>query len=149
VTLTAEQTARFWSYVLRQEEGCWLWDGWKQSSGYGGFQIGEKKYGAHRVSYEMANGSIPEGMLVCHHCDTPRCVRPEHLFLGTPLDNMRDKIRKGRSRSGVAKLSADDVRVIRRQLDAGWQQKALAKEYGVWPNAIRQIKTGQTYQHVV
>lgn len=75
--------------------GCWLWTGAETGTGYGAFWAhGERR--AHRVSYRLYKGPIPNGMVVCHRCDTPLCVNPEHLFLGTQRDNMLDASRKGR-----------------------------------------------------
>jgi hypothetical protein len=77
---------------------CWEWVAAKNEKGYGKFSIGttHTNLKAHRVSWMLANGSIPDGLFVCHRCDNPGCVRPDHLFLGTPKDNMIDKVRKGR-----------------------------------------------------
>lgn len=82
---------RFWAKV-EKTEGCWEWTGSKSRKGYGQFNEGR----AHRVSWEMHNGPIPEGMFVCHHCDNPPCVRPDHLFIGDNAANMRDAFAKGR-----------------------------------------------------
>jgi anaerobic ribonucleoside-triphosphate reductase activating protein len=80
---------RFWSKV-EKGAGCWLWKAGKQSQGYGGFWYKGHTQQAHRVAWELANGSIPEGLVVCHRCDNPGCVRPAHLFLGTVEDNNSD-----------------------------------------------------------
>ena len=103
---------RFWRNVDRSnEDGCWEWTGARTSSpwtrrynfpGYGYSFIGSRADGthkgipAHRLSWMVNIGPIPEGMIVCHHCDNPPCVRPDHLFLGTKGDNTRDMVRKGR-----------------------------------------------------
>lgn len=95
---TAEQ--RFWAKVDTSGD-CWEWQGRRFPTGYGGFYAGGRvNWYAHRFVWTLVNGAIPQGMHVCHHCDNPPCVRPDHLFLGTPKDNMRDRDRKGRSRFG-------------------------------------------------
>jgi DNA-binding CsgD family transcriptional regulator len=91
-------TARFDSKI-RKSDGCWEWTASRYPTGYGHFRAPGTSNGyAHRFAWEDANGPIPAGLHVCHHCDNPICVRPDHLFLGTPLDNMRDRDAKGRGR---------------------------------------------------
>ena len=93
---------RFWAKV-RRGAACWEWQGAMLPNGYGKiFGTEHKIIGAHRASWIVTHGNIPEGMLVCHHCDNPRCVRPEHLFLGTDKDNTRDMFQKGRGVGVVA-----------------------------------------------
>src|SRR3990167_6559441 len=88
----------FWSRV-EKSESCWRWTGIKTKMGYGYLYIrGEKSMRAHRVSYQIHYGEFDSNLLVCHHCDTPYCVRPDHLFLGTCRDNLDDMRRKGRMR---------------------------------------------------
>lgn len=88
---------RFWRKVRRdQPTGCWEWLAATNSDGYGHFFYEGSVIGAHRVSWMLHHGAIPEGALVCHHCDNPRCVNPAHLFLGTHQDNATDKVVKGR-----------------------------------------------------
>lgn len=94
---------RFWRKVDKKSESeCWEWKA-NIVGGYGVFAFSHlKTIKAHRFSYELKYGKIPDGMLVCHHCDNPKCVNPNHLFLGTPADNMRDRDAKGRQAKGDA-----------------------------------------------
>lgn len=143
----------FWRYVEKGGE-CWLWTGWRGSFGYG--QFARRDAGtlsvrlAHRVSYEMAYGTIPAGKNVRHLCDEPACVRPEHLTLGTQRQNMSDMVERGRQakgeRHGAAKLSEEDVRAIRASPSTGAQ---LAKRYGVTEATISHIRVGKHWKHVV
>ena len=91
---------RFWAKVDQPEEGCWLWQSTMFSQGYGCFKAAGKMCKAHRIAYTYAKGPIPDGLVVCHACDNKRCVRPDHLFLGTTRDNVLDAKRKGRLASG-------------------------------------------------
>lgn len=93
---------RFWSHVERGDEGCWEWQGGRRlaghqsEKGYGYFWLNNGYVRAHRMAWELTNGPIPDDMVVCHKCDNPPCVRPDHLFLGTHGDNHRDAMVKGR-----------------------------------------------------
>jgi hypothetical protein len=143
---------RFWSKVDKTEN-CWNWTAGTYEKGYGLYSIKNRNYRAHRVSYEMHKGPIPEGMLVLHQCDNPRCVRPDHLFLGTNADNMADKIAKGReahvgapgSANGLAKLTEDQVIAIRQE--AGTHQQ-VADKYGVSRRAIMEIRSRRRWKHI-
>lgn len=95
--------ARFWAKVDRSagDDSCWVWKPMAGMNDYGRLKFGgptNKIVRAHRYSWELHNGPIPEGLFVCHHCDRPHCCNPRHLFLGTQVDNMRDKVAKGRNR---------------------------------------------------
>lgn len=95
-----DTATRFWSKV-EKTEGCWLWHGATFRRGYGAFQLNGKPHKAHRIAYELTYGPIPASLFCCHTCDNPSCVRPDHLWLGTNAENLRDRDRKGRARTGV------------------------------------------------
>jgi hypothetical protein len=128
--------------------GCWNWAASLNTGGYSHMRLRGTLWPSHRLSYELHRGSIPEGLCVCHHCDNRRCVNPEHLFLGTRLDNAADMVAKGRqprskqfgSQNGAAKLTDSEVAAIRNAV--GVLQKDLAKKYGVSRPHISQIRTG-------
>ncbi len=100
----ADATERFWHRVQKTEH-CWLWTGTKLSLGYGILSVAGKSVRAHRFSYEMHRGSTT-GKMVCHKCDTPLCVNPDHLFLGTAKDNTADMHAKGRFKGGQKPMTA-------------------------------------------
>ncbi len=127
---------------------CWTWRGPKTRDGYGVMTIGRRQFRAHRISFEVFYGVEADGYLVCHTCDNPDCVNPEHLFLGTAADNMADMIQKGRKismRDGDhhnIKVSHSDRREIIRRRKAGEPLKQIAADYGVHFGTISAICTG-------
>lgn len=142
-------------YKVNPETGCWEWTAYRMKEGYGVLGIrGHYTDRAHRFSYKRFRGPIPPGMLVCHTCDNPPCVNPEHLFLGTNADNVADRERKGRGRraigslAGHAKLNERKVLRIKQRLAAGANQSAVARQYGVDQCAINHIARGRTWRHV-
>lgn len=170
----ARLVARFWSKV-NKTDGCWLWIGAiRRDNGYGAFMVGSRRDGdkrmdyAHRVSYALAHGPIPSGMLVRHGCDTPACVKPGHLSLGTQTQNMQDAAERGRTTKGDrhpwrtnpelirrgeghhgAKLTDDQVRAIRqRYSEGGISQRQLGAQYGIQQGAVSAILRGKKWSHV-
>ena len=148
------------NYIPEPMSGCWLWEGRDSGSGYGAFRyIDGKSWMAHRWSYAYHHGAIPDGMCVCHRCDNPMCVNPEHLFLGSKGDNNRDAARKGRNRwkpdrihnlpvgerHYKAKLTTQDVEVI---IASGLKQKTLASIFGVSQAHISRLKLGESWKVV-
>ena len=162
---------RFWAKVQKTDT-CWLWTAHITTQGYG--QISEggdhgRRRLAHRVAYELAYGPIPAGLQVCHHCDVRTCVRPDHLFLGTAYDNIRDCIHKGRhvttrqrkpiqerrdirrygEANGSAILTADQVRAIRRlHAEEGMSTRALGRMFGVSSTLVSRIVRRLAWAHL-
>lgn len=141
--------------AMEPNTGCWLWTGLLTSKGYARMRIGREQRG-HRHSFDAFKGPIAAGMYVCHACDVRSCVNPEHLWLGTNADNMRDMVGKRRlgmipppkavsRRSARAKLSPDQVRTIR----AGRESiNQLARRFGVSHGAVHRARRFVTYRHV-
>lgn len=146
--------AYFWSKV-QKAEGCWLWTG-SRNKDYG--QLARPINGvtsAHRLSWMIHFGAIPQGICVCHHCDNPPCVRPDHLFLGTKADNNRDMVEKQRSRAvcgerhPCAKLRIVDVLEMRKLHEnekVGCRK--LAKRFGVSLTTVKEIFRRKIWRHI-
>lgn len=139
--------------------GCWLWTGALGRHGYGSINAGGQcSMLAHRAAYKVWRGDVPAHLHVCHKCDTPACVNPAHLFLGTNADNVADRQRKGRSSGGsfkgaahrCARLDPEDVRRIR-QLGAAraLPQKLIAAQYGISQTHVSNILNGKAWSHDV
>ena len=132
------------------ECGCWIWMGSLDTKGYGGTSIKGKNIGAHRLSWQLYRGSIPNGLFVCHHCDTPSCVNPYHLFLGSNRDNILDAIKKNKFQIGTqrsnSKLSDADIISIR--LDTR-SVRVIAKDYNVAFSLIFRIKHKKSWTRTV
>lgn len=137
--------------VFIPEHACWEWDG-AGRNGYGRIQRGAKGSRlemAHRVSWELHHGPIPEGLFVCHRCDNRSCVNPDHLFLGSGADNMADCKAKDRhsagERHGRAKITEDQVLEILDLLLDGLPQRKIAKMYGISQRQVLSIKQGEAW----
>lgn len=135
---------RFWPKVAVVEaDKCWLWLGKKDHNGYGTFRVGSRTNGhkrrlAHRVAWELTNGPAPEGRLILHTCDVRDCVNPNHLYVGTHQDNMRDVVARGRARGGRrSQLSAEQRDLIRARYSEGWSYRQIMDEVGVRRDVLR------------
>ncbi len=157
-------------YVCNLQTGCWEWVGAMFWNGYGQIWCGEKSLKAHRVSWELHNGPIPEGdgyhgTCVCHKCDNRKCVNPDHLFLGSHKDNVSDRNAKGRqarqmgSLCGASKLRESDVLAIREMLkrfpptlnkysSCAGIQRFLARWFGVDSETVGDIYRNKTWVHL-
>lgn len=160
---------RFWARMAKAgNDECWVWTRGKSTSGYGRFWIMGETRSAHRIAWELTNGSIPEGMCVLHRCDNPPCCNPAHLFLGTQADNTEDKRQKGRAASGTAhgrvtkpwrtargerqwksKLTDDTVLAIRKRRSEGVYLKHIAADFGISISEVSKICRGATWKHLL
>jgi hypothetical protein len=132
--------------------GCTLWVGSLAMDGYGQLGINKRNLRAHRVAWEEAIGPIPEGMKVLHKCDNKACVNVKHLFVGTQMDNIKDRDIKGRGIKGeqhkLSKLTENDVVSIKEMLRNNIRVIDIAKKYGMSKCRISQIKCGTAWRHV-
>lgn len=145
---------RFWASVEPQNEsGCIEWSKQRDRDGYGYFKFNGGPVRAHRMSWILTFGEIPDGLWVLHKCDNPTCVNPDHLFLGTAKDNEIDKIAKGRQNyargedAGPAKLTSEQVIQIR-PLIGTRTQISIANEFGVSSTLVRKIKNRKVWKHI-
>jgi hypothetical protein len=148
---------RFWNRVIiAGVRDCWLWDGPCDTDGYGMFFVDTQRFRASRFAYMLANGPIPSGQGVLHHCDNPPCVNPAHLFLGTPKDNALDSVSKNRrarmfgAANASTKLTEDHVRTIRLLHKQGNTTiAALARQFCTSESTVRFIVQGKTWKHIL
>lgn len=143
---------RFFKYVDKTDN-CWLWNGDITVGGYGRFWYEGNSVRAHRVSYLLFIGTIPDNLSVLHKCDNPKCVNPEHLFLGTPTQNMEDRDSKNRQAKGenvgVAKLTYRKVKQIRTLLDMGSKSSEIAIRFSIAVSTVNRIKKRVSWKHVL
>lgn len=162
INLSEKDLARFWAKVNKNgptqphmETPCWLWTASKDGKGYGAFKAGGKQFIAHRMSWMILHGLITPGFCGCHRCDTPTCVNPAHIFLGTHADNVRDRDYKKRANPvrgtshGRAILTEAKVIDIRARYAAGGiSQRELSALFGVSREAISVIIRRVKWKHV-
>lgn len=142
----------FWARVNKSSD-CWEWQGSLNTYGYGQVRLNQKQKLVHRVSWEWANGTtIPKGLWCLHRCDNRRCVRPDHLFIGTVQDNVDDMVLKGRgpkgSRNGLSKLTDQQVIEMRQRHQSGESFSAIARDYSITPENVSFICKRLTWRHL-
>ena len=147
---------RFALKTIRAKNNCFVWIGSKDQSGYGHFYDGSKIVKAHRFAYELFKEKIPNGKFVCHKCDNPPCVNPNHLFIGSHTDNMRDMIKKKRWSNGnrvgelnpCAKLTERKVLKIRSLRHSALTYKSLSKMFNVSKTLVAKICREEIWDHI-
>ena len=162
----AKLAAKIQAYSeVNLETGCWEWQRYCYPNGYGGCSIHGKSLGAHRVSFFVFNGEIPDGLCVCHTCDVRNCVNPNHLFLGTQYENLQDAKNKnwrlGRKpgnpssfdylrgeKQHNAKLIADDVFMIRKMAELGYAHQFISEQFNVGRAQISRIIRRERWTHI-
>ena len=168
--MTTEWADKLGTRFVAEPTGCWLWDGGIDGNGYGAIRIGtHRRVSAHRLSYVLERGQIPDKLEVCHSCDVPRCIRPEHLFIGTRRDNCMDAARKGRlgiargehsgarlhperiargERHGGAILTETEVISMRAMREGGATYRVIGSRFGVTTSAAYDVCSGRRWKHV-
>lgn len=147
----------FWRECYKKE-GCWDWKGYYDKDGYpllscGADHKGFKEKRGHRISWLLHNSEIPKGLIICHSCDNPKCTNPDHLFIGTNLDNNRDKVKKGRgnngSKHGNSKLTEVQVKEIREKFKNGVMIKRIMLDYSISRQTAHDLKYFKIWKHVI
>jgi len=141
------------NYIPEPNSGCWLWSSYCGSTGYGRFSSNNKMFWSHRVSWEIHKGKIPKGLCVLHKCDIPSCINPDHLFLGTQAENVKDCVKKGRHKFGLmrgenqvnSKLTEKDILEIRK---SSLTQTEIAKIYKIKQATVSGIKLRKSWKHI-
>ncbi|GAB6170593.1 HNH endonuclease [Paradesulfitobacterium aromaticivorans] len=143
---------RFMSNV-QKTDSCWIWTGHKANGGYGIFHANHKSYIAHRFYYALHHGPIPEHIKACHKCDNPACVNPDHIFLGTQSENLRDAVMKGRRNmlgedNPFSKLTEDNVLSLRRLYANGITKAELARRFQLSKTHVGRIISREVWAHI-
>jgi hypothetical protein len=152
---TPERVTTFLETAVDKTGNCWLWRGRRSGNGYGQIGIARKSHLAHRFMWQLLKGPIPPGLHVLHKCDTPACVNPDHLFLGTAKDNSDDKWAKGRDGTvrgelaGMSKLTDNLVRWIHYLRSLGATQLRIGEIVGCSTRNVGSVLAGITWRHVV
>lgn len=144
------------SSTIDHTTGCWVWEKCLNGDGYPVIWVNKKRWKGHRLSFFIFYGQDPGKLLVCHACDNRKCINPDHLWLGTHLDNNRDCINKNRMRHppnlgekhGMSKFTDDLVRLIRKEYSTGVTQTSLAKKYKCHQATIGRIVTRVRWKHI-
>lgn len=158
----SKRVERFFDKILVSDDGCWLWIGSLKPNGYAKFKSQHTQY-AHRYAYYAFKGDLVKGMYICHTCDNPRCVNPDHLWQGTPAQNILDCIAKGRKKSGITdwkirmeskphhwqKLTRDQVIEIKKLLLVGeMSRRQIAECFNIDHDHVGQIQRGERWAHL-
>lgn len=146
---------RFWAKV-KKGPGCWVWTGGCDQDGYGLVQASRPSTAtlrAHRIAWQLHYGEHPRDRLICHSCDNPGCVRPDHLFVGSPAENTRDAASKGRmargERNAAARLGPEQVKALRKEYRAGGvSQVSLGRKYGISQSQVSVIVRCESWRHI-
>lgn len=152
-TITPDAIARFWAKVDKSGT-CWLWTAAKRSSGYGCLKVSGRLISSHRFSFVLHFGDVPQGKIVCHTCDVRLCVHPDHLFAGTPAENVLDMDAKGRcervrgEQVGGAKLTEETVEEFFFLRGLGYSNRRIAELSGVGATTVSDVFAGRTWRHV-
>lgn len=152
---TSDEIKRFWSKIaIAESDQCWNWLAGCGKAGYGSLTIRQKRWTSHRFAWTITNGTIPDGLFICHSCDNRKCCNTSHLFLGTAADNVRDAVSKNRNASGEKSSSAilteQQVREIRkRYAQGGITTYGLGDEYGVSFTTIHAVITRRSWKRVL
>ncbi len=143
--------SRFLSKFTKSDE-CWEWQAGIDQDGYGKFWDGKNRISSHRYSWIFHFGNIPENLFVLHSCDNRKCVRPDHLFLGTNIQNMEDKIKKKRhsfgESNGQSKLKSNQIIEILSNHKNGISSKTMSNQFTVHKTSINNIIAGRTWKHI-